>query len=347
MKKRLFKILTMVLSIAMLLALVTGCTSKEAPAPSGGNQPANTQPTKAVTFRLSSPVGETHPAIVAFKEFTEWVKGETNGGIDIAVFPAAALGEMRDNLEGLKADTLELCHCTTGPLAQFTPELDFINLPYMFESPEHIIGVMNSDTGKDIVKIIEDGGFKYLAWLYGGARSIITDVGPVYKPEDLHGLKIRVMTSDLMVNSINAMGAIATPMGQGDVYSALQQGILDGWENSPTTLYTLKLYEVSKYMSFTNHFICPDLLLMSPAVWSRMTPEQQNVLTSNSKRLTDRQVEIWMNEEDKTVEALKDLGVSFNDVDIGPFREAVKPVWDSYIKKYGTGMIEAVQAAAK
>ncbi len=121
---------------------------QEAPAPSGGNQPANTQPTKAGYLQAVLAGRRDPPGYCRLQGIHRMGEGETNGGIDIAVFPAAALGEMRDNLEGLKADTLELCHCTTGPLAQFTPELDFINLPYMFESPEHIIGVMNSDTAR-------------------------------------------------------------------------------------------------------------------------------------------------------------------------------------------------------
>jgi TRAP-type C4-dicarboxylate transport system substrate-binding protein len=143
------------------------------------------------------------------------------------------------------------------------------------------------------------------------------------------------------------MGAIATPMAQGEVYSALQQGVLDGWENNPVTLLTLKLYEVSDYFSWTRHFMVPDIILISKQSFEKLTPEQQKAMVEAGAEAQVKQREYWNAFITKTVEELKANNVKFNDVDAAPFVKAVQSVWDDYSKKFGTELLDLIKSAAE
>jgi len=153
--------------------------------------------------------------------------------------------------------------------------------------------MLDGPPGQQLIADTNKAGFVFLFWADAGSRSVINNKRPVNSPEDLKGLKSRVMNSKLMVDTLNALGAIATPMGQGEVYSALQQGVLDGWENNPTTLYTLKLYEVSKYYSWTRHFSTPDVILMSRKVFDKLTPEEQKAMVEAGKEASVKGRKFW------------------------------------------------------
>lgn len=341
----------LILGLTILLALTlifTGCSSPQKGSSSeSANQQAQNQEQKApekVVMKLSSVLPEGHPTHEAMLFFADKVKEKTHGQIEIQVFPNSQLGEQRDALEGMKVGTLEMAMSATGPLAQFVPTIDVLNLPYLFKSLDHMHNVLDGEPGKKLAEDIEKSGFKFLFWMDSGSRNIINNKRPINKPEDLKGLKIRVMTSNLMVDTLNKMGAIATPMGQGEVYSALQQGVLDGWENNPPTLLTLKLYEVSKYFSWTRHFMIPDVVLMSKKVYDKLTPEQQQAIIEAAKEAQAKQRELWANYEEKAVEELKQKGIIFNEVpDITPFAEKVKPVWKTYTDKFGTQLVDMIQ----
>lgn len=295
-------------------------------------------------LKLSSVLPEGHPTHKAMVFFADLVKEKTKGEIEIRVFPSSQLGEQRDALEGMKVGTLEMAMVAAGPLGQFVPQVDVLNLPYMFRSLDHLHKALDGEAGKKLIGYINQAGYEFLFWMDAGSRNIINNKRPIYKPEDLKGLKIRVMPSKIMVDTLNLMGAIATPMGQGEVYSALQQGVIDGWENNPPTLLTLKLYEVSKYFSWTRHFTVPDVVLMSKKVYDGLTPEQQKAIKEAAVEGMAKQREFWADFEGKAVEELKTKGIAFNDVpDLTPFAEKVKPVWEGYISKFGKELIDAIQ----
>ncbi|MGB9661307.1 MAG: TRAP transporter substrate-binding protein [Moorellaceae bacterium] len=336
------------LMLGGLLALfAVGCGQSGTSAGSGSQQGAQVQeqkPAAKKVLKLSSVLPEGHPTHEAMVFFANQVKDKTKGEIEIQVFPNSQLGEQRDALEGMKVGTLEMAMVAAGPLGQFVPTVDVLNLPYIFRDLDHLHKALDGDPGKKLSGDIQKAGYEFLFWMDSGSRNVINNKRPIYKPEDLKGLKIRVMTNKLMVDTLNRMGAIATPMGQGEVYSALQQGVIDGWENNPPTLLTLKLYEVSKYFSWTRHFIIPDVVLMSKKVFDGLTPEQQKAVKEAASEAMAKQRELWANFETKSVEELKQKGIQFNDVpDITPFVERVKPVWETYTSKFGTELVEAIQ----
>lgn len=298
----------------------------------------------AKTLKISTTLPADNPSVEALQHFANKVKEETKGELDVKVFNSSQLGGNRDGLEGLLLGTLEMVMVTAGPLAQFVPQAEIVSLPYMFQSTEHLHAALDGKPGEMIAEKLEAKGFVPLFWLDGGSRSIMNNKKPIYKPEDLSGLKIRVQPSNVTIAMGNAMGAIATPMEQGEVYGALEQGVLDGWENSPTTLHSLKLYEVTKYFSETNHLMAPDVLLMSKKVYSKLTTEEKKIVKDAAKDAQEFQRKLWVEKESDIIQDLKEKGVVFNKVDsVDPFVERTKHLWEEFNKKNGSELIEEVQ----
>lgn len=332
--KKVLVILTVVIALGLILTGCGGGDKKAAPAKQAAKK----------VLKLSSVLPDSHPTHKAMVFFADKVKEKTKGSVEVQVFPSSQLGEQRDALEGMKMGTLDMAMTNCGPLGQFVPSIDVLNLPFMFKNPQHQAKVLDGPPGQQLIADINKAGFVFLFWADAGSRSVINNKRPVNSPDDLKGLKIRVMNSKLMVDTLNAMGAIATPMGQGEVYSALQQGVLDGWENNPTTLYTLKLYEVSKYYSWTRHFSTPDVILMSRKVFDKLTPEEQKAMVEAGKEASVKGRELWAAAEKQHIDELVKKGVIFNDVkDIQPFVARVKPVWKAYTDKFGTKLIDDIQ----
>lgn len=296
------------------------------------------------TLKISSVLPDSHPTNRSMKLFGDKVKEKTKGQIEVQVFGNSQLGEQRDNLEQLKLGTLDMMLTAAGPLGQFVPTMDVVSLPYIFRDLDHLHKAVDGEPGKRLSADIAKAGFVFMYWSDSGSRNLINNKRPIYTPADLKGLKIRVMNSQLMVNTLKNMGAIATPMGQGEVYSALQQGVLDGWENSPTVLLALKLYEVSKYFSWTRHFISPDLILMGKKVWDKLTPDQQKAVMEAAKESAVEQRKYWALDEKTAVEELMKKGVLFNEIkDVKLFQDTVRPVWKTYTDKHGTEVLKLIQ----
>lgn len=330
--------------IALMLAVLFASSVVFAGCGSSAKPQAGEQKVEKKVLKLSSVLPNSHPTNRGMLLFAEKVKEKTKGSIEIQVFPTSQLGEQRDNLEQLKMGTLDMCMTSTGPLGQFVPTVDALSLPYVFRDTAHLHKVMDGKPAQMLAEDINKAGFTFLYWNDSGSRNLINNKRPITTPEDLKGVKVRVMNSQLMVNTLNSMGAIATPMGQGEVYSALQQGVLDGWENSPTTLLVLKLYEVSKYFSWTKHFMSPDAVVMSKKVYDKLTPAEQKAIMEASKEASIEQRKYWAEDEKKAVDELVVKGVKFNDVpDIKPFQDRVKPVWKQYTDKNGTALLDAIQ----
>jgi len=330
-----------VLLISLLMAALTlaGC---------GGSKPAATPDKKAepqkLVLKASSVLPDTHPTNRAMKLFGDKVKEKTKGQIEIQVFGSSQLGEQRDNLEQLKLGTLDIMMTAAGPLGQFVPTVDAVSLPYVFRDLDHLHKALDGEPGKKLTGDINKAGFVFLYYSDSGSRNLINNKRPIFTPEDLNGIKIRVMNSQLMVNTLKNMGAISTPMGQGEVYSALQQGVIDGWENSPTVLLQLKLYEVSKYFSWTRHFISPDVVLMAKKTWDKLSPDQQKSVMEAAKEAAAEQRKMWAADEKTSVDELIKKGVLFNEIkDVKLFQAKVQPVWKTYTDKHGTELLTQIQ----
>ena len=299
---------------------------------------------KTVKLKLSNVLPDGNPTTESMVFFAEQVKAKTGGEVDVRLFNNSTLGGQREALESMQVGTLDMCMANAGPAAQFIPELNVLALPFLFNDADHMFRALNGPAGDKLKAAVEKAGFVFLYWANGGSRNLINDTKPINSPADLKGMKIRVMNSQLMVNTLNAMGAIATPMSQGEVYTALEQGVLDGWENNPVTLLTLKLYEVSDYFSWTRHFMVPDLIMISKRSFDQLTPDQQKALLEAGREAEAKQREYWDAFISKTIVELKEHDVKFNEVsDIQAFRDSVKPVWETYIAENGTELLDLIK----
>lgn len=322
-----------VIAVFAMMALLAGC----------GQKPASQQSQGAkYKLKLATQLPDSHPVAAAALVYAQKVKERSNGQVEITVFNNGTLGQERDLLEGMKLGSVDMANCNDALMTSFAPRWQVFSLPYIFQSEQHMYKVVNGPIGQELFKDLEKNGVKGLAYQWSGFRSITTKKGPINTPEDLKGLKIRTMPSKTMVDAINAMGGIATPMDQGAVYNALQSGILDGWENNPATVASFKMNEVAPYFSYTNHFATPNILLISTKTWEKLPPDIQKILTDVAVESQKDESDLFHKDEQAVVEKLKAAGMKFNEVDTKPFYERSKTVWKSVEDQVGKDIIDQI-----
>jgi tripartite ATP-independent transporter DctP family solute receptor len=318
------------------VALLAGCSGKKAATPESPKY----------KLKLATQLPEAHPVAAAALVFAKKVKEKSKGEIEITVFNNGTLGQERDLVEGMKLGTVDMANVNAALMVGFAPRWTVFSLPYIFQSEEHMYKVVNGPIGEDLFKELEKSGIKGLAYEWSGFRSI-TAKKPVNSPDDLKGLKIRTMPSRTMVDAINSMGAIATPMDQGAVYNALQSGVLDGWENNPATVVAFKMNEVCPFFSYTNHFAAPNILLISTKSWEKLPPEVQKIIAEVAAENQKDESDIFHKDETVTVEKLKAAGMKFNEVDTEPFFERAKVTWKYAEDVVGRQMLDDIEKLRK
>ena len=300
----------------------------------------NTMVGLAATYEwsLGSVLPESHPVHSSLEYFAERVSEETNGEVEITIYPAGELGQEQDYIEGLNLGTMDMAKVSCAPLGQFSKSLQVVSLPFLFKDIDHQHAVLRGEIGKKLMSDLESEGFKGLAFFDAGFRSVTNSVRPIKKPEDLEGLKIRVMKSQPLIETINAFGATATPMGQSEVYVALQQGVIDGWENNEPTVLTFNMQEVAKYYSYTRHVSIPDILIMRNDLFEEVPEEIQQGIMKAAEDTAIHQSSIWGDYVEKAKKELKEKGMKFNEVnDIKEFQEIVTPIYEKYGQQIPNG----------
>lgn len=278
-----------------------------------------------------------HPIVLALKHFAELVDEYTDGSINVEVYSDGQLGNERDLIEGCQLGTLYMSFTTTGPVSSFAPKMDVLSLPYLFRDDDHANGVLFGEIGEELSADLLNYGMRNLAFWHTGWRELTNSVREINTPEDLNGLKIRVMESSVMIDTLNAMGASAVPMGWSEVITSLQQGIIDGQENPVINNVFNGAYEVQEYLSMTNHFFGPSILLVNEAWYQSLTSEEQDALSRAAQEAGQYQVEL---REKMEAEALEDLvdrfGLKINYTpDLEAFAAAVEPVYEKYAETLG------------
>lgn len=297
------------------------------------------------TIRVASVTGPSHPHNVALRWFADRVAAR-DVGLKIEVLDGAQLGGERDYIEGMMLGSIQMAQVSTAPVAGFVPEFDLFSLPYLIRDTAHFKAVVSGPVGEKFNELAEARGLKILAWFDNGYRNVFNKVRPVVTPEDMDGLKIRVMESPLMVNTVNAMGGSATPMSYSELYTALEQGVLDGGENAAGNVLNDRFYEVSGYYSLTRHFRPPGIVAISMGTWNGLTEEQQAVLAEEAAALQDYELELIAKVGAEALEELKSKGMEINEADVDAFRNRMGPVYEDFKAKYGAELLEAVQNTA-
>ena len=296
-----------------------------------------------MTLRIASVTGPAHHHNVALRWFADRVASR-NVGLELKVLDGAQLGGERDYIEGMILGSIEMAQVSTAPISGFIPEFDLFSLPYIIRDTDHFKKVVSGPVGEHYFELLEARGIKGLAWFDNGYRNVFNKVRPVHTPDDMDGLKIRVMESPLMVNTVNAMGGAATPMSYGELYTALQQGVLDGGENAAGNVLNDKFFEVSKYYSLTHHFRPPGVVAISMTSWDRLSDDQKNVLSEEASALQDYEIELTGTVGAEAMEALKAKGMEINEADVESFRARMEPVYQGFIDQFGSDLLDQISA---
>lgn len=294
------------------------------------------------TIRIASVTGPSHIHNIALRWFADRVAAR-DVGLNIEVLDGAQLGGERDYIEGMMLGSIQMAQVSTAPVSGFIPEFDLFSLPYLIRDTDHFKAVVSGPVGTRFGELAEARGIKILAWFDNGYRNVFNKVRPVVTPDDMDGLKIRVMESPLMVNTINAMGGSATPMSYSELYTALEQGVLDGGENAAGNVLNDKFYEVSEYYSLTRHFRPPGIVAISMTTWNSLSAEQQAALAEEAAALQDYEITLAAEDGAAAIEELRAKGMKINEADVAAFRERMVPVYEDFIAKNGAELLDAVQ----
>jgi tripartite ATP-independent transporter DctP family solute receptor len=244
-------------------------------------------------------------------------------------------------VERLRLGTLEMTDVATSVLGNFCPDFFVFDLPFLFDDQEHLYRVINGEVGKKLQKELEKIGLIGLAFYGIGTRNMYTKL-PVKNIDDLNGLKIRVMESTLMIKTINALGAYAIPLSFSELYNALQQDVVDGAENNPFQYLASGHADLCPYYARTEHFMVPELLLMSKEYYETLKPAHQSIIKDVVADSQQFHRKTWQMLEKETYEKLRQAGATLTDIDKAPFRKRVAGIYESYRNKYGSGLIDLI-----
>ncbi|TIN27507.1 MAG: TRAP transporter substrate-binding protein [Mesorhizobium sp.] len=272
-----------------------------------------------------------YPTVDAVKYMGDLIKERTKGAYSVEVYHSAQLGEEKDTIEQTQAGVLDLNRVSMGPFNGIVPETAVPSLPYIFRSVEHMRHVMDGPIGEQILKAFEAHNLVGLAFYDSGARSFYNTKKDIASIADLKGMKFRVIQSDVFVDMVNALGANATPMAYGEVYSALQTGVIDGAENNWPSFESAKHFEVAKHYTLDQHQIVPEVLVMSKASWDKLSPEDQTIVRQAAKDSVVKMRELWDAQEKKSRDIVEKAGVKVSEIDKQPLIDAMKPVYDKYL----------------
>lgn len=286
-----------------------------------------------------------HIIAQAHELFAKKVAEKTKGGLTIKHVGSEQLGGIKQNLEAVQAGNLEFCFMNNANLAGLYPNTMLFDLPFIFRDIEHMYRVVRGPIGAQVYAEYEKNtGIRLLMrGMMDGERSVWNSKRPIRTPEDLKGLKIRVMENPIMVDTFRALGALPTPTPSGEVYMAAKLGVIDGGEWPLTTFLDQKMYEGSKYFSLTKHFNMPASTAMNVKWFNGLPSEYQKAITEAADEALAWHDKGFARAEQQAMEKLKGLGMEFNTVDTTAFQRMMKPVYDTYADKVGGWkMIQAV-----
>ena len=284
-----------------------------------------------------------HPYTLGMVRYAQLVRERTQGRVAIQIHHSRELGDERQVVEGLQLGTIHLTVTSTGPLGGFVPEMNVVDLPFLFRNPEHAYKVLDGEIGRNLLGRFEAVGIKGLAFWENGFRHITTAKSPVRIPSDLKGLKIRVMENKVHQAAFRQLGSDATPMAWGEVFTSLQQGLLDGQENPIPIIYTFKLDEVQKYVSLTAHVYSPAPVLISKKAWDRMPPDVQKIMLDAAVEVAKYQRGLIHDQERKQLGELKAKGMTIIEhPDQAAFREAMQPVFEQFQAQFGKDLVQRI-----
>lgn len=292
-------------------------------------------------IKLSHVVNEKDGFHIAALKFKELVEAQSDYTIEI--HPNAELGDERTLLEGMQFGTIDMGVITNGPVSNFSPEIAVLELPFLFSSNEEAYKVMDGPIGQELLGNLSKVGLKGLAYAERGFRNLTNSKHEVLTPADMKGLKIRVMENPVYIDTFKSLGANAVPMAWTEALTAMQQGTIDGQENPVNVIYSFKLAETQKFMTFTRHAYAPALFVMSENLFVSFDADIKKLFKESAQAAAEHERNWNKEKESEQLAAIKALGMKVSETDLAPFQAAVSPVYEKYGKKFGK-YLEAIQS---
>jgi tripartite ATP-independent transporter DctP family solute receptor len=283
------------------------------------------------TIKLAHGLDVNHSVHVAMVEMGEELDRLSGGLLTLEIYPNQQLGTERECLELLQIGSLDMTKVSAGVMENFAPKMKVLGLPFLFRDRAHAFEVLDGKIGQALLNDGEQYWLKGLGFYDAGSRSFYTKEKQVTTPDDLKGLKIRVMESVTAMNMVSSLGGSPTPISWGELYTSLQQGVVDGAENNPPSFYLSRHYEVCKYYTLDEHTVLPDVLVAGTQLWERLNAQEQQWLSEAVKKSVVYQRELWAKAETEALEAVEKAGVTVLRPDKAPFAEKVSTVYDSYV----------------
>ena len=285
-----------------------------------------------VTLRSSDTHPDGYPTVAAVNHMGDLLEERTDGRLCIEVFHSAQLGQEKDTIEQTQFGVIDMNRVSLGPFNNIIEETQIPSLPYIFRSVEHMHKVMDGPVGDQILEAFSDHDLVGLAFFDGGSRSFYNSQQPINSIEDLAGLKFRVMQSDMFVDMVSALGANATPMPYGEVYSSIQTGVIDGAENNWPSYDSSGHFEVAQYYTLDQHLIVPEVLVMAKSSFDKLSAEDQEIVRQAARDSVPVMRELWAAREAESEARVRAAGVEIvTDIDKTPFIEAMVPVYEKYV----------------
>ncbi len=285
---------------------------------------------RVVRFKLSHGLDIVHPVHKAMEYMSRRLRELSGGGMTIDIYPSEQLGSERESIEMVQLGSIDMTKISAAVLESFEPSYKVFSLPYLFRDSRHAWSVFLGPVGREILLSGSRVGLRGLCYYDSGSRSFYTKDKPIKHPDDLVGMKIRVQKSNMAVKMIQVLGGSPTPIDWGELYTSLQQGVVDGAENNPPSFYTSHHYEVCPFYYLDEHTTIPDVLLMSQVVWDRLGPEQRQMVQTAADESAVFQRKIWREMVQESLDSVRAAGVEVGVPDKEPFMKKVQPLYDEF-----------------
>ncbi|MEN8128457.1 MAG: TRAP transporter substrate-binding protein [Planctomycetota bacterium] len=290
---------------------------------------ASTGSTDPLVLKLGHSLDTSHPVHQGMEFMKKRLEELSGGKVTINIYPSSVLGSEVQCIEQLQNGSLAMTKTSAAAIENFVPEMAVFGLPYLFRDVDHYWAVLNNDLGRELLQKGNSKFLRGLCYYDSGSRNFYTKDRPIRTPDDLEGLKIRVMNSRTAMDMVEVLGAAPTPIAWGELYTALAQGTVDGAENNPPSFTSNKHYEVCKHFSQDAHTRIPDMLLISTKIWGNLDPQVQDWVQQAADESSDYQRELWRKKTIESLEQAKAEGVTIYEVDQSLFTEKVQPMYEA------------------
>ncbi|KGP89646.1 ABC transporter substrate-binding protein [Pontibacillus chungwhensis BH030062] len=333
---------------AMLILVLAACGGNESEGKSSNGDGSESGEEKVI--RAGIGLNDKHPQYKGLLKFKEIVEEKTDGSIKVETFHSGQLGDDRTMIENLQINSQQVVIPSTAPMANFVPEFSVFDIPFLFPSEDVADQVLDGETGQKILDKLEGQDLKGLAYWENGFRDLTNSERAVSSVEDFKGLKIRTMENDLHLDAFKALGANPTPMAFTELFTAMQQGTVDGQENPYATIYLQKFYEVQDHVSNTHHIYSPFVFLMSKTFFDNLSEENQKIVKEAAEEAGEYERKLNREANEKYLKKLQEEGMEFTEITDEAreeMKKKVQPVVDEYKSKIGEDIVDEVYKAVE